>query len=219
MIDLGLLPAAGRGVRAYPKSSYVPKPMLEIAGTSLVQRNLELMRDVLGIREIVVIVGYLGDQIRKHLGDGTEFGVKIEYVECAQPDIGLAQGIALAEPLLDRPFVTVLADELYIGSNHAELRAPDDDYFAVCAAMHTDDPRLIQRNYSVAIAGGAIVDVEEKPADPQTDLLGCGTYIFTPELFDRIRATPPSARSLMSSAALRAKALGAFARSCSTGTI
>jgi len=116
-------------VRAYPKSGYVPKPMLEIGGTPLVQRNLELLRDALGIREIVVIVGYLGDQIRKHLGDGSAFDVKIRYVECEQPDIGLAQGVALAEPLLQRPFATILADELYIGSNHAELRAPDDDYF------------------------------------------------------------------------------------------
>ena len=195
MIDLGLIPAAGRGIRAYPKSSYVPKPMLEIAGVPLVQRNLELLRDAMGIREIVIIVGHLGEQIRSHLGDGSDFGVQLRYVECDDPDVGLAQGIALAEPLLQRPFATILGDELYIGSNHGDLREPEDDYFAVCTLMHTDDPRLIERNYSLAIEDDVIVDIEEKPRAPQTDLLGCGTYFFTPELFERIRTTPVSERS------------------------
>ncbi|MCA9512922.1 MAG: glycosyltransferase, partial [Myxococcales bacterium] len=195
MIDLGLIPAAGKGVRAYPKSSYVPKPMLEIAGVPLVQRNLEILRDAMGIREIVIIVGYLGDHIRRHLGDGSRHGVAITYVQCDEPDIGLARGIALAEPHLPRPFATILADELYLGTNHAELRAPDGDWFAVCAVKHVDDPRLIERNYSVAIAGGRIVDVEEKPQAPTSGLLGCGSYLFTPELFERIRTTPPSPRS------------------------
>jgi len=195
MIDLGLIPAAGKGVRAYPKSSYMPKPMLAIAGVPLVQRNVELLRDALGIREIVVIVGYLGDHIRRHLGDGSRLGVALTYVQCDEPDIGLAQGIALAEPHLARPFATILADELYLDTNHAELREPDGDWFAVCAVKHTDDPRLIERNYSVAVRGANIADVEEKPQKPSSDLLGCGTYLFTPELFERIRATRPSARS------------------------
>ncbi len=195
MLDLGLIPAAGRGVRAYPATSWIPKVMLEIAGKPLIQRNIEILRDQLGIRDIVVIVGYLADQVRAFLGDGERFGVQIRYVHCAEPKVGLARGVLLAEPLLDRPFVTVLGDELYLGSNHSELRVPEGEFFAVCAVRQTDNPRLIEKNYSLVINDGRITDLEEKPVNVTTDLLGCGTWVFTPELFGRIRDTAPSPRS------------------------
>jgi NDP-sugar pyrophosphorylase family protein len=195
LFELGLIPAAGKGVRAYPKSTYVPKPMLLVAGKPLIVRNVEIMRDALGIQRIVVIVGHLGQQIRDCLGDGTKFGVEIEYVQCDDPDCGLARGIALAEPLLDRTFVTILGDELYLDSNHVELRAPDGDFFAVCAATLTADRRQIERNYSLQLEDGRVVDLEEKPENPTSNLLGCGTYVFTTALFERIGSTPLSARS------------------------
>jgi NDP-sugar pyrophosphorylase family protein len=195
MVDLALIPAAGQGVRAYPATNYVPKVMLEIAGKPLIQRNLEIVRDQMGVRDIVVIVGYLGEQVREYLGDGSKLGVKLRYVQCDEPKIGLARGIMLAEPLLDRPFVTILGDELYLGSNHDRLQAPAEEFFAVCGVRRTDNPRLIQKNYSVRIDGNRVVDVEEKPVHVTTDVLGLGTYVFTPELFERIRNTAPSATS------------------------
>lgn len=195
MIDLALIPAAGQGVRAYPATTWVPKVMLEIAGKPLIQRNIEILRDQLGIRDFVVIIGHLGEQIRELLGDGSELGIKVRYVECEDPKIGLARGILLAEPMMDRPFVSILGDEIYLGSNHGDLKVPDGDYFAVCAVQRTDNPRLIQKNYSVELDGDRIVDIEEKPVQVTTDLLGCGTYLFTPALFDAIRKTDPSPRS------------------------
>lgn len=194
-IDLAVIPAAGEGVRAYPATTWVPKVLLEVASQTLLQRNVEIIRDQLGITDIVVIVGYLADQVRQSLGDGESLGVKIRYVTCENPKIGLAGGILLAESVLDRPFVAVLGDELYLGSNHAELRAPEGDYFAVCGVHRTDNPRLIQKNYSVRVEGDRITGLEEKPVEVKTDLLGCGTYVFTPALFDRIRRTPPNPAS------------------------
>jgi len=195
MIDLGLIPAAGQGVRAYPATHWVPKVMLEVAGKPLIERNIEILRDQLGVSEIVIIIGYLGDQIRAHLGDGSAFGVRLEYVDCADPTIGLARGILLAEKQLQRPFVTILGDECYLGSNHGRLRDIDGDAFAVCGVQRTDDPRLIRKNYSVAIREDRIVDIIEKPVELPSDLLGCGTYVFKPELFDAIRRAQPSPRS------------------------
>ncbi|MEM7203082.1 MAG: sugar phosphate nucleotidyltransferase [Planctomycetota bacterium] len=196
MLDLGLIPAAGEGVRAYPATTRIPKVMLEVEGKPLILRNLEVMRDQLGIRDIVLIVGYLAEQVKAFLGDGERFGVRVRYVDCAEPKIGLAQGVLLAEPLMDRPFAMILGDELYLGSNHEELRPPaDGDFFAVCAVKRVDDPRLIRKNYAVFVEDDRIVDLEEKPEQVTTEILGCGSYLFTPKLFDKIRQTPPSARS------------------------
>ena len=68
---VGLIPAAGRGVRAYPYTDTIPKALLPVDGVPIIQRNVELLRDALGVREVWVVVGYQGDQIRAFLGDGS----------------------------------------------------------------------------------------------------------------------------------------------------
>lgn len=191
MMRLGLIPAAGQGVRAYPATTYKPKALLDVAGKPLLLRNLEIMRDQLGVREVVVVVGHLAEQIRDFLGDGSSYGVQIRYVDCPDPSIGLARGILLAESELPEPFVTILGDELYIGSNHGDIRLPEEEFDCVCGIMKTDEPNLIRKNYSVTIEDGRIRDVEEKPRRVTNDLLGCGTYVFSPNVFDWIRRTPP----------------------------
>jgi choline kinase len=69
-----LIPAAGRGARAYPYTATIPKPMLDVDGTPLIVRNVVLLRAQLGIREIVIVVGYLPDsaevgELLVYLGD------------------------------------------------------------------------------------------------------------------------------------------------------
>jgi len=193
--DIALIPAAGEGVRAYPKTGWMPKPLLPVAGRTLIERNIELLRDALSIRDIVVITGHLGQQIREHCGDGSRFGVRLRYVDCPDPGIGLARGMLLAEPLLDRTFVTVLGDELYLETNHHELRAPGAGNLAVCAITRHLDKRAIQKNYSVELDGHRITAIVEKPEEVHGSWLGCGTYVLTPEIFERIRGAPSSPRS------------------------
>lgn len=195
MIELGLIPAAGEGVRAYPATTWMPKVMLEIAGKPIIQRNLEILRDAFGIKRIVIITGHLAEMIEAHFGDGSDFGVEITYVHCDDPKIGLACGILLAEAHLDRPFVTILGDEVYLDSNHAALRPEGTDWFAWCGVHRTHDTRRIQKNYLVTVEEGRIVDLEEKPKQPRGDLLGCGTYVFQPSLFDSIRKSAPNPRT------------------------
>ncbi|MBI4878290.1 MAG: glycosyltransferase [Planctomycetes bacterium] len=194
-IHVGVLPAAGRGVRAYPRTVRIPKVLLEVAGKPLLQRNLELMRDRMGIRDIIVIVGHLASQVRELLGNGERFGVAVRYVEVADPAAGLAAGLCEVEKLVTEPFVTILGDELYLDSNHEDLLPPDEPWEAVCAVLETDDPQRIRKNYALDIEGGLIRRVEEKPEAVTNPYLGCGTYVFRPSIFAAIRATPPNPRS------------------------
>jgi len=197
MTDLrvAVLPAAGRGVRAYPSTMYIPKVLLEVGGRPLLLRNVELLRDQLGIREFVLLVGHLGEQVRAHFGDGSRLGVRLRYVDVGDPDAGLAQGLLRARGLVDGPFLTVLGDELYIDSNHHELWPQAEPWEAVCAVIETDDPRQIMKNYSLVLEGDRIVDLEEKPRHVTNRLLGTGTYLFKPSIFSAIERTPPSPRS------------------------
>ncbi len=191
-----LIPAAGAGVRAYPKTTYMPKVLLRVDGVPLIQRNIELLRDALGIRDIAIITGYLGEQIRTALGDGSTFEVSLSYIECEDVTDGLARGILLARDRFREPFVTILGDELYLNSNHAEMRALfGRDCDAACAVKRTEDNDLIRRNYSIRIVDGAIAGLVEKPQRLENDLMGCGTYYFTSRIFDAIERTPPSPRS------------------------
>jgi len=196
MITKALIPAAGRGIRAYPKTVYMPKVMLEIDGQPIIERNVEILRDSLGIRDITIIVGYLGEQIKERLGDGQRLGVSLRYVECAEPEMGLARGVLLAKQFFQEPFVALLGDELYLGSNHQELKQFFDEPFdAVCGLLRTDDLHQIKRNYSVQLESERISSLIEKPVEIENDLLGCGTYLFTPEIFEAIENTKPSERS------------------------
>jgi dTDP-glucose pyrophosphorylase len=194
-VRVAVMPAAGRGVRAYPRTVYVPKVLLEIAGKPLLQRNLETLRDDLGIRDFVILIGHLGEQVKALLGDGTRFGVRVRYVVIDDPGIGLAKGLLRARDLVDEPFVTVLGDELYIDSNHRDLLPGKEPWEAICAVIETDDPRKIMKNYALTLDGDRIVDLEEKPQQVPNRLLGTGTYVFKPSIFAAIERTPPSPRS------------------------
>ncbi len=194
-VRLGVLPAAGAGVRAYPRTIHIPKVLLEVAGKPLLQRNLEILRDRCGIRDIVVIVGHLKEQVIAYLGDGAAHGVTIRYVEIEDPRIGLARGLYQAKELLTAPFVAILGDELYLDSNHEEMLPLDEPWEAGCAVLETNDPRRIMKNYSLEIADGCINRLIEKPESIENRFLGCGTYVFRPSIFDAIERTPPNARS------------------------
>lgn len=192
---VAVLAAAGRGRRIHPRSENVPKVLLPVAGKPLLVRNLELLRDALGIRRFVTVVGHLGDRVRDALGDGQAFGVEIRYVESLDVDGGLGTIFATIEPHIDEPFVLTLGDELYLGSNHAALAEVQDPYVAVCALSPNDDAELIAKNYSVSLDGDRITALVEKPAQPLSPYIGCGTFLFSPEIFADARAVAADRRA------------------------
>lgn len=195
-ITIGVIPAAGKGVRAYPKTVYVPKVLLEIAGKPLIVRNIEIMRDKLGINEIIIIVGYMGGMIKRVVKDGSHLGVKIRYVECKDPSIGLAKGLMLVRNLINEDFIAILGDELYINSNHEVMKnlklGPN---VAACGIMKTNNSETISKNYTITLRGNKITSLVEKPKKITNDLLGCGTYLFSKKIFEAIDKTPPSQTS------------------------
>ncbi len=184
-----LLPAAGRGMRAAPHSATVPKAMLEVDGVPNLQRNIELLRDQLGIADLCIVVGHHGDVVTRAFGDGRRLGVAIRYVENRRLDLELPYSIYLGGRDIDRPCVLLLADECYIGSNHAELLTlADPEVLLVCGVIAAESAKEMRKNYAVVLRDGRVIDLVEKPPRPSGHLMGTGTYLLQPAVFRRLEA-------------------------------
>ena len=187
-IKVGVIPAAGRGMRAYPRTNFMPKPMFEIEGRPILQRNIELMRDKIGIKEIFITINYMGDSIKEYFGDGERFGVKIKYLINNRMNEGLLGSIYVAIENIKEPFICILGDEVYLDSNHGELQDfinKKKDFDVICAVNRTDNYELIKKNYSVITNGEEkITSITEKPKEVSNNLLGCGTYVFNISFFN-----------------------------------
>jgi MurNAc alpha-1-phosphate uridylyltransferase len=114
--------AAGRGERLRPLTDSTPKPLLEVRGKPLIVYHLESLAQA-GFTEVVINLGWLGDQIRGFLGNGAQFGVSIEYSEEAAA-LETAGGILQALPLLGERFVVVNAD-VFTDYDFAKLKTAE----------------------------------------------------------------------------------------------
>ncbi len=104
--------AAGLGTRMWPLTDSCPKPLLAVGGKPLIVHSIERLAAA-GIRELVINVSHLGEQLEGALGDGERWGVEIRYSREAEP-LETAGGVLQALPLLaeadDRPFVLINGD-------------------------------------------------------------------------------------------------------------
>lgn len=115
-----MLLSAGRGERMRELTRVLPKPLLEVGGESLIERQLRLLASA-GIREIIVNLSYLGSAIRERIGAITPWAQEIIYSEEGEPPLETAGGVVAALPLLgDEPFLLVNAD-IYTSFDYGEL--------------------------------------------------------------------------------------------------
>lgn len=191
---MGVVLAAGKGTRMRPFSEHWPKPILPVLGKPLVAYQLEMMHG-LGIRRVVVVIGHLGHEVVKVLGDGSSFGVSIQYVE-QEEVLGIAHAVSRLEPHVDRPFFLFLGDIFFVTENLAAMR---ERFVAgrlggVLACKREGNLEAIKRNFVVLTdREGLVQRVIEKPRHPRTDLKGCGIYLFDQAFFDAVRRTPRTA--------------------------
>jgi len=121
-----MLLAAGRGERMRPLTDSTPKPLLPVAGRPLIAWHLSRLA-ACGIRDVVINLSWLGEQIAAALGDGTAHGVRIHYSREPWPALETGGGIRQALPLLgDEPFLLVNGD-VYTDVDFNSLRLAQGD--------------------------------------------------------------------------------------------
>lgn len=198
MIKIAVIPAGGKGTRV--ANPDIPKPMIRINNKPILESILSKMNDC-GIKEAYLLVHYLKDQIINYFGPSFK-GIKINYVDVHEAlkynnPIGLADVIGVMKERINEVFVVVLGDEVYLGSNHKSMiESFEDNCDAMIGVIRVNDKDMIRKNYTLRIDSNLrVIDLEEKPEEPWNDILGCGTYIFKPNIFDFIKKTPLSTKS------------------------
>lgn len=119
--------AAGRGERLRPLTDHTPKPLLEVGGQSLISYHLEHLAQA-GFREVIINISYLGEQIKTALGDGSAWGLHIQY--SAEPEHALDTGGGIQQALQwlgKAPFAVINAD-VFTDYPLARLRAVKCNY-------------------------------------------------------------------------------------------
>lgn len=159
---------------------------------------MELQRDQLKIQHIYMVVGTAGQQIRDYFGDGSRWGVRINYLQNDRVDLGLAYSVSLGEQVIHEPFILMLSDEYYFDTNHARLSeiTLQQDELGYCGLMQSQDWDRIRRNYTVTMEEDRITRLLEKPRERIGDLLGTGTFLLSPRIFAHLKRalSDPAAR-------------------------
>ena len=191
---IGAILAAGPGSRLGPFGETVPKPIVPICNRPLMAYQLDYMKAA-GIEDVYIVIGHLGHLIVQALGDGSDFGVRIHYVE-QEKRLGLAHAVGQLEPYMDRPFVLMLGDIFFdLGDLGDLIREFEKHEAAAALAAHEEtDPERVKRNFSIHPGKhGDVKRVIEKPRHVTSMLKDVGVYVFDLPIFDAIRRTPRTA--------------------------
>ena len=182
--------AGGKGTRMRPFTYEMPKPMIPVKGKPLIQHIIELCRKY-DIREIILSIGYLGDKIREHFGDGSHLGVTIKYVE-EKEEMGTAGPLNLAREYLDSPFLMFNGDVLS-NVNLLDMIKFHNDQKCI-ATIGLTQVQDISSFGVVQLMGNKIVGFKEKPQGQEDSrLINAGVYIFEPEILNFI----PKGRAML----------------------
>lgn len=191
----GVILAAGRGTRIRPLSLHYPKPLLPVCNKPIIQYQLEQLKRI-GVDEVFIVVGHLKETVLKALGDGEALGMTLHYVDQGET-LGIAHAVYKLEDQIQTPFMLFLGDILI----HAPRLEQMVEMFwnrragGVLAVKREPDPEMIRRNFAVILhASGLVTRVIEKPRFANTNLKGCGIYLFDLPIFDAIRRTPRTAQ-------------------------
>ncbi len=195
----GLILAGGSGTRLRPITHTGAKQLVPVANTPILFYGLQHLADA-GIREVGIVTGDTGEEIRAAVGDGSRWGLEVTYLPQEAP-LGLAHAVLIAREFLgDDDFVMYLGDNLlrdgittFVDEFKAHRSSAGSD---ACSAQILLAPVPDPQRFGVAEIGpdGEVVALVEKPEVPPSDLALVGVYLFDASIHEAVRAIEPSER-------------------------
>src|SRR5690606_4655644 len=165
-----------------------PKVMLKVANKPILEHILNSAIEA-GIEGFVFITGYLEEQIKEYFGDGSKWGVSIEYVR-QNEQLGTANAIGCAKGYVDGTFL-VLNGDMLIGQEDLKALVSRTEEAVICV-KEVENPS----DFGVLeTENNRVVRIIEKPKNPPTNLANAGIYLFRESIFDFIDRTRPSVRN------------------------
>jgi len=186
--------AAGEGVRLQPITSTRPKHLIKVGGKPILGHCLSAVKSC-GVDEVLIVVHYMGDAIREFYGDGKKFGLKIEYAE-QKGVLGTGDAVSAAEPYVKDDFVLVYGDLLFSAEavKNVVNMYKEEKPAATMAVVPVENPE----SYGVVELENekTVKRIVEKPNrnEASTNLANAGIYVFSTEIFEKIKVTSKSAR-------------------------
>lgn len=188
----GIILAGGAGSRLYPLTRVASKQLQPVFDKPMVYYPLTTLVEN-GVRDLCLISTPRDlPRFRELLGDGTAWGLRLEYREQPQP-AGIAQAFLIAESFIGRdPVALILGDNLFYGGDTFQQAFAEFTGGASIFGYHVNDPR----RYGVVEfdAAGRAISIEEKPAQPRSNYVVPGLYLYDASVIDITKALRPSAR-------------------------
>lgn len=193
----GIILAGGSGTRLYPITKGVSKQLLPVYDKPMVYYPLSVLLEA-GIRDILLISTPQDlPSFKRLLGDGSDFGVRLEYAEQPSPD-GLAQAFIIGRDFIgDDSACLVLGDNIFQGAGFDlmlkdAIRTAETDGKATIFGYRVDDPE----RYGVAEfdKDGNCLSIEEKPTNPKSNYAVVGLYFYPNSVVDIAASIKPSDR-------------------------
>lgn len=185
-----LILAAGEGTRLRPLTADLPKPMLSVAGKTLLQHLINSLKRA-HIKEIWILTGWREFIIKDEIGNGKKLNVNINYLT-QEKRLGTAHAIGCARGVLDEEFICVNGD---IVVSHEDIKGIVEKYKkkkkCIMATAEVSNPE----DYGVVhVEKDSLIRIDEKAESPRSYMVNAGVYVFTPDIFDYIEKTKISPR-------------------------
>lgn len=189
----GIILAAGKGTRLRPWTDDTPKPLLKIAGRPILDYIMSGFAEA-GVTDLVLITGYLGDQIERHYGASYQ-EMNLKYIE-QKEQLGTGHALRLAEDFLkDGDFMLSFGDVMTDHVNYPALKKfHDEKGFVITITLNpVDDPYA---GAAVYVDGDRVTALIEKPpkGTSTTNWNHRGVFMLNPIIFDELATLPLSAR-------------------------
>ena len=188
----GIILAGGAGSRLYPLTLVASKQLQPVYDKPMVYYPLTTLIEG-GIRELCLIsTPHDLPRFRQLLGDGSRFGLTIDYREQARPE-GIAQAFLIAESFIGKDNVTlILGDNIFYGGDVFSRAFADFRDGATIFGYHVNDPE----RYGVVEfdTNGQAISIEEKPKQPKSNFAVPGLYIYDNTVVSTTKSLKPSAR-------------------------
>ena len=176
--------AAGKSTRTYPLTLTKPKPLRKVANKTLLEHNLENLKDF--VDEVIIVVGYKKYLIKKHIGNKYK-NLKIKYAEQKQ-QLGTAHAVSVAESCIKDRFLLLMGDDIY---SKEDIKKCTEHKYAILTTR-TKNPQ----NFGVVIEkNGILIDFVEKPKRFVSELISTAFYLLDKKIFYYIKQVRKSKRN------------------------